>query len=130
MATFYSSPVIWFEKLLSKKSIPNYKLVGRSFLDDHAIYERIYPTIGLSINQDARENLFFGLNWEFARGGSIFIGGHYGGVNTFDSSGGFQIGITPLTQAQFDYRVGTHMKADWAMGVNLDLLVIRNLLRQ
>lgn len=130
MATFYASPVIWFEKLILRREIASYKLTGRNFLDDHKIYERIYPVVGLSLDNHARQNLFYGMNWEFARGGAIYFGVHYGRVNTFDTSGDFVIGSTPITQRGFDFRNGTKMQADWAFGFNLDLIVVRNLLRQ
>ncbi|MEI9911811.1 MAG: hypothetical protein WDO71_20500 [Bacteroidota bacterium] len=63
MATFYTSPVVLIEKFLMKKEIPEYKLYGRNMLDDHAWYERIYPTIGIGFTDKTFENLFYGFNW-------------------------------------------------------------------
>lgn len=131
MATFYTSPIVLIEKIMGrrlKKSIPNYKLTGRSFFDDHSFIERIYPTVGVSISSKAFENLFFGLNWEIARGLSIFGGGHWGKVNTFDMPN-FIPGETPVTQQEFDFYTNTKWKVDWAYGVKLDITIVTNLFK-
>jgi hypothetical protein len=131
MATFYTSPIVLIEKLFEKsmkKRIPDYKLTGRSFFDDHALFERIYPTLGVSVSSKSFENLFFGLNWELARGLSVFGGGHWGKVNTFEMPG-FMPGSTTVTQAQFDYYTNTKWKVDWAYGVKLDISIVTNLFK-
>lgn len=131
MATFYTSPVILIEKLFEKRSnkkIPSYKLTGRNFLDDHKFYERIYPAIGVSISNKTFENLFFGLNWEIARGLSIFGGGHWGKVNTFDMPN-YVDETTVVTQQQFDYYTNKKWQVAWAYGVKLDILIITNLFK-
>jgi hypothetical protein len=61
MATFYTSPVVIIEEIFQKglkKKIPSYKLTGRSFFDDHSFFERIYPTVGVSVSSKTFENLF------------------------------------------------------------------------
>lgn len=130
MASFYVSPVILFEKLIGR-DIPQYKLSGRSFLDDHRFYERIYPTIGVGINEKVFNNLLFGFNWEFARGGAFFIGRHYGKVNTFtiDLGNGtsMEFGKTAITQAQFDLASNVAWKTNWAFGLKLDAMIFKTL---
>ena len=129
MATCYTSPVILIEKALGKK-IPNYKLTGRNFLDDHGFFERIYPTIGVSIGSKTLENLFFGLNWELARGLSIFGGGHWGKINTFRPQiSGYVSGVTPVTQEQFDFYSNNKWDVGWAFGAKLDILLVTNLFK-
>jgi hypothetical protein len=131
MANFYTSPVILIEKLFEKKlkkHIPTYKLSGRNFLDDHKFYERIYPAIGVSISSRTFENLFFGLNWEIARGLSIYGGGHWGKINTFNMPG-YQSGVTPITQEQFDYYSNQKWEIKWAYGIKLDTMIITNLFK-
>jgi len=127
MATFYTSPIILLEKyIFHVKDIPDFKLAGRDFLDDHKIYERLYPTIGVSINERAFDNLFYGFNWEISRGLSIFGGRHWGKINTFTMNG-----YTPgqvITQAQFNYYTNTKWATAWAYGIKLDVLVITNLI--
>jgi len=126
MASFYVSPVILLESLLGKKKIPFYKLTGRSFLDDHKFYERFYPTIGVGVSDKAFENIFYGINWEVARGLSIFGGWHYGKVNTFEMPN-FQAGVTPVTNEQFEFYQNTRWKTSTAIGIKLDIMIVRNL---
>ncbi|HXS37798.1 MAG TPA: hypothetical protein VN721_13930, partial [Flavipsychrobacter sp.] len=83
MGTIYWSPIVFFEKNILKLDIPTFKLKGRSSVADHNMIERIYPTFGLSINEKTFENIFYGINWEIIRGGSLFIGYHTGKVNIF-----------------------------------------------
>jgi len=126
MASFYVSPVVLLESVFGKKKIPFYKLTGRSFLDDHKFYERFYPTIGVSISDKAFENIFYGINWEVARGLSIFGGWHYGKVRTFEMPN-FQAGVTPVTNAEFAFYQNTKWKTSTAFGVKLDIMIVRNL---
>lgn len=131
MATFYTSPIILLEKLFEKRTarhIPSYKLTGRNLLDDHKFYERIYPAVGVSLSNRTFENLFFGLNWELARGLSLFAGGHWGKVNTFDMPG-YQEGVTTITQEQFDFYTNEQWNVKWAYGVKLDILILANLFK-
>jgi hypothetical protein len=131
MATFYTSPIVLLESLFNKKfrdNTPKYKLTGRSFFDDHAFFERIYPTLGVSVSSTSFENLFFGLNWELARGLSVFAGGHWGKVNTFTMPG-FVEGVTPVTKAQYDFYTNNKWDVAWAYGAKLDIKIITNLFK-
>lgn len=129
MATFYYSPIIILEDLFGKEEIPFYKKNGRNFLDDHKIYERIYPTIGVGLKDKVFENLYYGLNWEVVRGLAIFYGWNYGKVNTFTMPD-FQDGITPVTTDEFNYYKGKQWKTAQAYGIKLDLLVFMGLFGQ
>ena len=126
MASFYVSPIVLLESVFGKKKIPFYKLTGRSFLDDHKFYERFYPTIGVGISDKAFENIFYGINWEVARGLSIFGGWHYGKVKTFEMPN-FQPGVTPVTNDQFEFYQNTKWKTSTAIGIKLDIMIVRNL---
>ncbi len=130
MATFYTSPIILIEKYLLRKDIPNYKLTGRNFLDDHKIYERIFPAIGVSISDQTFKNLFLGLNWELARGACVFVGWHYGEINYFREDNNFKYEETVINQAEFDLRSSKKWDYGFAIGANLDLLVVTNLFKQ
>lgn len=88
--------------------------------------KRIYPTVGVSLSDKVFENIFYGVNWEFARGVSIFGGWHYGKVNTFEMPS-FIAGETPVTTEQFNYFKNTRWKTSTAIGVKLDILIIKNL---
>ena len=126
MATFYTSPVVLIEKYLMNKNFPFYKLTGRNFLDDHTIWERIYPAIGVSLNSSTFQNIFYGFNWEIARGLSIFYGWHYGKVNVFEMPD-LTEGVTPITQSQFDLYSKTKWKTAECFGVKADIMIISNL---
>ncbi|HTE00849.1 MAG TPA: hypothetical protein VK668_16270 [Mucilaginibacter sp.] len=130
MATFYTSPIILLEKYLFGMDIPNYKLTGRNFLDDHKIYERIFPALGVSLTDKAFKNIFIGLNWEIARGASVFAGVHYGEVNTFSTENNFKFEETVINEAEFNLRTNTKWKSAFAIGANLDLIVVTNLFKQ
>jgi len=127
MATFYTSPIILLEKYLFGIDIPNYKLTGRNFLDDHKIYERIYPAVGVAINEQTFKNLFFGLNWEIARGAAFFAGIHYGEVNTFRIDNDFEFERTMISETDFILRKNKAWNHNFAFGANLDILVVTNL---
>lgn len=129
MATFYYSPVVILESIFGKKPVPFYKLNGRNFLDDHEIYERFYPTVGVGLNDKVFENLFFGINWEVVKGFGIFYGWNYRKVNTFNMPG-FEAGVTPVTQDQFDYYINKTWLTKPAYGIKLDLLVVTGLFGQ
>lgn len=133
MMTFYSSPFMWFKP---KGSIPDYKRYGRNFLDDVKWYERVYPCVGVGISDKAFENLFFGFNWELVRGGGIWFGYHYGRVRTFDAPDGFEYGVTPISQAEFELRsdnawrlseINEHTDFTPSIGANIDLRLITRL---
>lgn len=129
MATFYTSPVMLLKR---KGTIPDFKRTGRNFLDDHEWYERIFPCVGVGISDEAFENLFLGLNWEFARGGSLWFGYHYGRVNVYhEPDEDFEFGETPTSQNEFDLRTDTQWV--WSdldkpsFGVNLDIRLVTRL---
>lgn len=128
MATFYVSPIILAESIFGKgkKKIPFYKLTGRNFLDDHKLFERFYPTIGVSVSDKSFENIFYGINWEIARGLSIFGGFHYGKVNTFTMPN-FQPGVTHVTNEEFQLYQNNKWKTSTAFGVTVDISIIKNL---
>lgn len=134
MAILYTSPIVLLRNwryLVGIDKTPQsapYKLSGRSFLDDHTLFERIYPAVGVGISKNALENIFYGINWEIARGGSLFLGWHYGKVNTFSPGEEFVYMETPITEAEFNLYKNTEWKTNFAVGINLDIMIITNLL--
>jgi hypothetical protein len=100
-ATLYTSPITLIKYYIDRKKIKKkgvtgvhdpvaiFQLHSKDYLYMRPVWERIYPTIGVGISDKVFQNLFFGLNWEFARGGSFFAGGHYGRVNVFNAPAGF-----------------------------------------
>jgi len=130
MYTFYLSPVVLIEKLFQPSKVQNYRIEGRSFVDDHKIYERIYPSIGIGLNDRLLDNVFLGLKFEFIRGGSFFAGYNRSKVNVFEAGGSFKFGDTPITQESFDIKSTTRWKGGFCFGLNLDVRIVMNLFQR
>jgi hypothetical protein len=130
MATLYVSPFTILKSLINDGNVPWYKLTGRSFLDYNGnILERVFPSFGVGFTDKTFENLFFGANIEVARGGSVFVGYHYGKINTFDAPDNFEFGTTEITEDEFNLRKSAKWKGAFAIGANVDLRIILNLFR-
>lgn len=131
-ATLYTSPIILLESLIEKDKEKKKAILTRAstrcYINDHAWYERIYPTIGIKLGDKAFENFFGGFSFEIARGASIFFGGNYSKVNYFQ--GDFDYGVETITPQQFDLRQKEKWDWDFAYGVNLDLRIISSLFGQ
>lgn len=129
MYTFYLSPVVLLEKLFAPEKVQNYRIEGRSFVDDHKIYERIYPCAGIGLNDRLLDNVYLGGKWEFIRGGSVFVGYHWGKVNILEVDDGFKFESSYITQASFDLKTKTKWKGNICFGLNLDMRIITNLFK-
>jgi hypothetical protein len=127
MYTFYVSPIVLLQKLFNPKKVRNYRLEGRNFVDDHKIYERIYPTFGIGLNDRLLDNYFIGGKWEFVRGGALFVGYHRGKINVLDVDEDFKFAETFMTQETFDLKKGTDWRGAFCIGLNLDVRIITNL---
>ena len=138
-ATLYTSPFtlirygIQKRKLMKGKSVhdlknpvPKSQKWSKNYLFERSFLDRIYPTIGVGLVDKTFENLFGGFNLEFARGGYIFLGIHYGKVNFFDEPDNFEYGKTPITQAEFDLRKDIKWRVNFALGVNIDFVIFSN----
>ncbi|WP_152969744.1 hypothetical protein [Pedobacter sp. Hv1] len=140
-ATLYTSPITLIKYYVDKKKISqgrlneinnpvaDFQLHSKDYLYMRPVWERIYPTVGVGLTDKIFQNLFFGLNWEFARGGSIFIGGHYGKVNVFNAPEGFEFQKTNLTADQYNLYQNIDWRTDWAFGASLDFSIITNLFK-
>ena len=107
--------------------ITGFRVSGRSYVQDHGLFERIYPTFGIGITEKPLDNIFLGLNWEIIRGVSIFGGRHFGKVNTFEETQGFKFSDTFISEEAFQLRQDTKRKSNWSFGLNLDVRIITNL---
>ena len=129
MATIYFSPLAGIKRLVDRDNMPLFKVKGRSMAADHSLFERIYPAVGLSINENTFQNIFYGLNWELFRGASLFAGFHTGKINTYNNpSSGFAYGTTSVTQDQFNYQSDAKWATRFAFGATIDLRVVTGLL--
>jgi hypothetical protein len=127
MYTFYVSPVVLLEKVFAPHRVRNYRLEGRNFVDDHRIYERIYPAFGIGLNDRLLDNIFLGGKWEFSRGGSVFMGYHKGKVNDLEVDDNFKFSETNMSQQSFDLKSKTKWAGSFCVGLNLDVRIITNL---
>jgi hypothetical protein len=127
MATIYTSPIVLLQKLRNK-DIPWNKTYGRNFLDDHKFYERIYPVIGVGLTDNSLENFFYGVNWEITRGAGLFLGWHWGKINTYRAPDGFEFEKTPTTQTEYDLNTNQQWETSTlSVGVNIDPFLILRL---
>ncbi|MDD2987137.1 hypothetical protein [Flavobacterium sp.] len=131
MYTFYVSPVILIQRyILGDKKIKNYQLEGRNFVEDHEIYQRIYPTFGIGLSDRLLDNLFGGFKWEFVRGGSVFVGYNWSKVNVLNVDADFEYGNSTITQESFDLKKDNRFRRDFCFGLNLDTRIIFNLFQK
>ena len=140
-ATLYTSPftliryAIQKQKLKKRSSldmknpVPKSQKWQKSYLYERSLLDRFYPTIGVGLKDKTFENLFGGFNIEFARGGYLFLGVHYGKVNFFEKPENFEFGKTIITQAEFDLRKDEKWKINFAAGINVDFVILTNLFK-
>lgn len=96
---------------------------GRDILKEPNLLERINPTFGVALSEKVFENFFVGGSFEFARGGCIVLGGHYGGrTRLLDRD--FIPGESAFAGQDSDIR--TEKLNDWGFffGVTLDTRLI------
>lgn len=105
---------------------------GRSFLfpPSGGIFspERFGILIGTQIDKDQFENFFGGIQFDFARGGSIALGAHYGRRNIISGKKEFNFG-----SEMFDGDINIDIVKNWDIGffigVNIDLRVFGQLFK-
>lgn len=123
--TIFSLNVVWYWRstLLYWQRGSNITR-GRDVLKEPMLIERINPTFGISLDGKMRDNIFAGVNFEFARGGSINLGYHWGKVTKLNLDG-FELGTTPFTGTT----VPTSEEWDgrFFVGVMLDTRIINTL---
>jgi hypothetical protein len=127
MATAYTSIPIIIEKLTGA-DIPWNKTYSRNFLDDHRLFERFYPAIGVGFTDKTLENIFYGIDWEVTRGLGVFAGWHRGKINTYNAPPDFKFSETVTSEAEFNLRSDRQWKTKFAIGINIDPLVVTKLL--
>ncbi len=138
-ATLYTSPITLIKYYIDRKKgkkitdtkdpVADFQRHAKNHLYTRPVWERIYPTVGVGISDRVFQNLFFGLNWEFTRGGSFFAGGHYGRVNVFNAPATFQFEKTNITQEQFNLYSNNEWKTGWTIGASIDFSIIGNLFK-
>jgi hypothetical protein len=104
---------------------------GRDVLKEPNFLERINPTFGVGLSGKMTDNMFAGLTFEFARGGSIFGGYHFGMVKRLvDPTPGFNIGKDVFTGTAADIKTSNVSNKDWAFGIVLDTRIFNALFKR
>lgn len=129
--TFISFNVIWYWKSsinkLFKKGFRDDAITrGRDRIKEPYFWDRLNPSFGLSIDDGFRENYFAGGVFEFARGGNISFGGHYGKV-TFLADKTFNLGETIFVGTNDDIVKSTSWKWGFYFGITLDTRIFNRL---
>lgn len=110
-------------KLVKKTHITQ----GRDILKEATLWERINPTFGVSINSEWRENLFFGGNFEFTRGGSISAGWHYGKIQKL-ADRNFKLGTDVYTGTKDEIKLTDTWETGFFIGITLDTRIFNKVL--
>lgn len=120
---YWKSSVDWLTgKLRRNSNITR----GRDILKEPTFWERLNPTFSVSIDKGWRENFFFGGMFEFARGGSISAGWHYGKVSNL-ADPNFILGKTPFTGTKNDIKLGDHWEWGSYFGITLDTRIFNSI---
>lgn len=96
---------------------------GRDILKEPDFLERFNPTFGVGISEKVFENFFLGGSFEFARGGAIIMGGHYGKATRLVDRD-FRLGETVFDGTDTDIR--TERINQWGLffGISLDTRLV------
>ena len=122
---FYWKPTIdWItDKLKGKSHITR----GRDILKEATLWERLNPIFGVALNNKWDENFFFGGIFEFARGGSITVGGHYGKVQKLANKN-FVLGQSVYTDTKENIKLTDKWEWGFFMGITLDTRIFNKVL--
>jgi hypothetical protein len=122
---YYWKPTVdWVTgKLKSTSNITR----GRDVLKEATFLERFNPTFGIALNSEWRENFFFGGNFEFARGGSISAGWHYGKVQELADKN-FTLGTSVYSGTKDEIKLTDTWKWGFFFGITLDTRIFNKLL--
>lgn len=125
--TLITVNVIWYLEPMLKYLFGGSKLMrGRDVLKEPTFLQRINPAFGVSLSENIAENFFFGLTLEFARGGNIIGGGHYGKTLQLADEK-FELGKTQFNGQQDKIITKDKYEWKWFFGVTLDSRVFNKL---
>jgi len=121
--------VIWYWSSTVKYLLRGDNITrGRDVLKEPSFIERINPTFGVSFDKSITDNMFAGLTFEFARGGSLVGGYHFGKVNRL-SMPNFVLGTTPFTGADADIKTSQESQRGGFFGLILDTRIFNALFK-
>jgi hypothetical protein len=131
--TMFTFNVIWYWQNTFKYFTGGSELTrGRDILKEPNWYTRLNPTFGVTLDNTFKENFFVGGTFEFARGGSICFGGHYGKVKELATKApdgkNFELGKSIYTGSADNIKLTDSWKWGWFFGVTLDTRIFNKLL--
>lgn len=107
---------------------PTKRQIGYRYRD-LKYWQKWSVNFGTKISQNIFDDLFLGLSYEFAKGGSFASGAHYGQHTTIVGYNRFRFGETQYDRPDFTPEVDTRQRWDlsWYIGVNIDSRIISHL---
>ena len=122
---YYWEPTVdWLMgKLKGKTNITR----GRDVLKEATFLERLNPTFGVALNNEWRENFFFGGNFEFTRGGSFSSGWHYWKVQELANKN-FVLGTSVYSGTKDEIKLTNTWKWGFFFGITLDTRIFNKIL--
>lgn len=99
---------------------------GRDILKEPDFWERLNPIFGVALSNKWDENFFIGGNFEFARGGSISAGWHYGKVQSLADEN-FKLGEDVFTGTQEDIKLTNSWQWSTFVGITVDTRIFNAL---
>ncbi len=125
--TIMTINAIWYWRIFSSDFWKGRLYVsGRDIFTEEPFYERLYPTVGVGLTESLTENYFVGLTWEFARGGSVIVGTHFGKVRQL-ADRSFVLGVSPFTGSDGEIVTTDYWWSRLFYGVTIDTRVINAL---
>ncbi len=128
MATFnviyYWKPTV--EWITGKLKGSSHITRGRDVLKEATFWERLNPIFGVALSNKWDENFFLGGNFEFARGGSISAGWHYGKVQSLVDNK-FKLGQDVFTGTKDDIKLTNSWKWSSFIGLTVDTRIFNAL---
>lgn len=125
--TMFTFNVIWYWWSTVKYLFQGSDITrGRDVLKEANFLERINPTFGVAIERNFRHNLFGGVTFEFARGGSLVFGAHYGRVQKLADKN-FKLGETLFNGSKDDIKLTNENKWGTFFGITLDTRIFNRL---
>src|SRR6185436_13909779 len=119
---------IWYWSILQQKAKGSVITNGRDVLKDEPTWSltRIFPTIGVTLDNTFNENFFGGFVYEFARGGSFVAGIHYGRIRKLADKE-FELNTTPYFGTTENIRLNNVYRSAFFFGVNVDTRILNTL---
>lgn len=104
-----------------------YYLGGRDVIKEPTPGQRFGIMFGTSLTNKFSENFFAGGVYEFARGGSITGGLHYGKQNVLADKN-FKLGTTPFSGTKDEIKLSSEWNINVFLGISLDLRIFRGII--